>query len=144
MLYVLGLLMIIASVAALAFLWRRDALSVRLEGHDYYEHLQTNDPDNPLAALDRRSFVGLYERANRERKPKYAIAFLALAAAGTLPVLMILSALRGLVPLGPLTWGFVIFFLVILWWVGALWIALRYYHRRRPGTLEEEFRKSRV
>jgi len=135
------LLVAIGGAAWLAFAWRRDVLSVRLEGQEYYRRFVSRDPDNPMARLDRQDFVALYERAHRVRMPKYLIFFVALAVTGTVPVLMLLSALRPLIDLGPIVWGFEIFFTLILWWVAAFGITMGIYYTRRPGTLEDEFKK---
>ncbi len=135
------LLVIIVAVALLAFMWRRDFLTMRLEGREFHNDLRATDPENPLSLLKRRQFMALYERAHRVRRPKYVLVYLALAATGTVPVLMLLAVLRRYLYLGPIFWGFEIFFALILWWVAALSIVLRFYYRRQPGTLDEELKR---
>ena len=135
------LLVIIAGVASLAFMWRRDLLTMRLEGRQFHHDLKATDPENPLSHLKQRQFMALYERAHRVRRPKYMLLYLAMAITGTVPVLMLLGVMRRYLYLGPIFWGFEIFFALILWWVGALAIVLRFYYRRQPGTLEEELER---
>ena len=142
-LLVIILLVVIAGLAWLVFAWRRDALLVRLEGEEFYESLQAKDPNNPMAGMDHQEFLNLYERAYRVRKPKYTLLYLAIATTGTAPVLMLMAMLRRYLYFGPIFWGFEIFFALILWWVAALWIALRIYYGRQPGTLDEEFKRLR-
>ena len=138
-LFTIVLLVVIAGMAWIVFAWRRAVLTMRLEGGEFYKDLKANDPKNPLSNLGRHQFMMLYERAHRVRKPKYTFLYLAMAITGTVPVLMFLSAVRKYLYLGPIFWGFEIFFALILWWVGALAIVLWFYHRRQPGTLDEEF-----
>lgn len=142
-LFTIVLLVVIAGMAWIAFAWRRAVLTMRLEGGEFYKDLKANDPENPLSNLGRHQFMMLYERAHRVRKPKYTFLYLAMAITGTVPVLMFLSAVRKYLYLGPIFWGFEIFFALILWWVGALAIVLWFYHRRQPGTLDEEFEWAR-
>lgn len=142
-LFTIVFLVVIAGMAWMAFAWRRDVLTMRLEGREFYKDLKANDPKNPLSNLGRHQFMMLYERAYRIRKPKYMVLYLAMAMAGTVPVLMFLSVVRKYLYQGPIIWGFQIFFALILWWVGALAIVLWFYHRHQPGTLDEEFERAR-
>ncbi len=142
-LFIIAFLVVIAGMAWMAFAWRREVLAMQLEGREFYKNLKANDSKNPLSNLDRRQFMVLYQRAHRLRKPKYMFLYLAMAITGTVPVLMFLSAVRKYLYQGPIFWGFEIFFALILWWVGALAIILWFYHRRQPGTLDEEFERAR-
>jgi hypothetical protein len=140
-LIVIFLLTGVAGCAWLLFAWRRDVLSVRLEGREAYQRLQSRDPDNPMARLDRHQFVALYERAHRVRMPKYVVVFIVLASIGTVPVLMLLSFARPVIDFGPVVFGFIMFFTLIIWWTLAFGLTMMIYHKRRPGTLEDEFKK---
>lgn len=143
------IILILAALALfgwLAMSWRRDVLDLELSADTAYADLQktavSKDASQAMvamAALSAEDFKTLYRRVHRVRRQKYVLFFLVIALGATVPTLAIGSLIREFLYLGPLVWGFQIFFLLIFCWVAAVWVTLRIFHKRKPGTLESEF-----
>ncbi len=135
-----GVTVVILVIVLVGFaaLWRRDVLALRDEAQDAYDAVQKNGPPH-LAALSRQDFLSLYTFVHRVRRPKYILLFVAIAVAGTPAVLALSAGMKALGAFGPLVWQFISFFMLILWWVASLFLTLRIFYRRRPGTLDEEY-----
>ena len=72
---------------------------------------------------------------------KYILLFLFLGLLSLGPTLVIGALVQSRMNFGPLVSQFIIFFLVIFGWVGAVALTLRFYHVRRPGTVQAEYEK---
>jgi|ETNmetMinimDraft_35_1059890.scaffolds.fasta_scaffold135489_2 hypothetical protein len=121
--------------------WWRGTLNVRADARTIYNDVK-EQKDHPFSAMGQGEFVALYARVNRIYWPAYVFLFFALAAIGSVLALVLMSFVRQYFYYGPLVWGFQTFFSLILFWVFALAIALKVYHAHKPGTLEDEFRRS--
>lgn len=121
--------------------WWRDARALNSDARAIFGDIRGKD-GHPLRELTEADFVALYSRVHRVRRPAYVALFVALALAGSVTVLALMALVRQYMYMGPLVWGFQTFFALILFWVIAVAITLKIYHARKPGTLEEEFRRS--
>ncbi len=134
--------LIIAFLGWVIVSWWRDAQAVKSDARAIFGDIRGED-DHPLRDLTETAFIALYSRVHRVRRPAYVALFIALALAGSVAALMLMALVRQYMFMGPLLWGFQTFFALILFWVIALAITLKIYHARKPGTLEEEHRRSR-
>ena len=140
--YVFVIALMVAFIGWFIFTWHRDARELKTDARAMHSDIESQTA-HPMKGMQKKDFVALYSRVHRVRRPAYLILFFALAAIGTVPTLMLMSVVREYFYYGPIIWGFQTFFALILFWVAALAITLRIYHARKPGTLEEEFRRSR-
>jgi hypothetical protein len=135
-------LAVVGGLGWLAFTWRRDVVDLEMESETAYQRLHQQTETDGLGALNKEDFIELYKRANRVRRPKYIVLFLALSLVSMAPTLMLGSFIQNVLDFGPLISQFIIFFLVILGWVGSVALTLRFYHVRRPGTVQAEYEKT--
>lgn len=123
--------------------WWRDRHEVEAEARAVFKDIK-EQKHHPLSGLDQRDFIRLYSRVHRSGSPVYIVLFLAFASAGTVLALALMSLVRQYLYLGPLVWGFQAFFVLILSWVAAFAVTLKLYHARKPGALEDEFRRLKL
>lgn len=147
----------------------RAALGYRMVNRDAREEWQDCQKNQPqrIKGLNEDQYVQAYVRAHGPRGALYSAVMLIAAAVLTPAIMLMLTALYGVLiaqPItpagaasanlagevsrqfrldGPLVYAFFLFFGLIASWAGVAFVVAHRFHRNRPGSLEDELRLAR-
>jgi len=156
-----ALLFVVAALrAAFGYWW------VRREADEEWPDFKNNQPEM-AAKLSKEQYVQAYIRVHGPRGALYGAVMLLAAAILTPAIMLMLTALYGVLiaqPItpagtastnlagevsrqfrldGPLVYAFFLFFGLIASWGGVAFVVAHRFHRHRPGSLEDELRLAR-